>query len=333
MDHTTTRNALRLYLRALYGREAGSFVEIAHRLERGNAKGPMHRGRSGIFHRAERLDAIASEIERLCRHEHVWVGVAPRRPHPETGALGGKKANVAPARVLWVDCDLDETPDARERLRAFQPHPQIVVHSGGGYHAYWLLREAIGHPDELRAQNERLATALGADRQSADAARILRPPGTLNFKSEYGKPRPVELVFFDQLLRSLEEVVGALEVPAGSERRRSAQPSEAQRLRDPLRRISPPHYFRALVGLERDWAGKVSCPLPGHDDPDPSCHVYETAAEGWYCYGCGGGGDIYELAGELWRLQREGREFLEIRERLQLVFALDSRGRARGRPP
>jgi hypothetical protein len=293
----------------------------------------MHRGRSGIFRRAACIETIASEIERLCRREHVWVGVAPRRPHPETAELGGKKTNVAPVRVLWADCDLDETPDALERLRAFEPRPNMLVHSGGGYHAYWLLREAIGDPDELRAQNDRLAHALGADRQSADAARILRPPGTLNFKCEYAKPRPVKLVFFAELpLRSLEEVVGALEGPA-AEPRRSALRSEAERLRDPLRRISPPDYFRSLAGLERDWAGKVSCPLPGHDDPDPSCHVYETAAEGWYCYGCGGGGDIYELAGELWRMRREGREFLAIRERLQLVFGLDAGTRARGRPP
>jgi hypothetical protein len=333
MEHTPPRDALRLYLRALFGREAGTFVEIAHRFERGRTKGPMHRGRSGIFRPVVRLEAIASEIERFCRREHVWVGVAPRRPHPKTAELGGKKTNVAPARVVWVDCDLDETPDALERLRAFQPRPNMLVDSGGGYHAYWLLRDPIGDPDELRAQNERLALALGADRQSADAARILRPPGTRNFKSEYGDPRPVRLLFFDQLpLRSLEEVVGALDVPT-PERRRSTLRSEAERLRDPLRRISPPDYFRTLVGLERDWAGKVSCPLPGHDDPDPSCHVYETATEGWYCYGCGGGGDIYELAGELWRMPREGRDFLELRERLQLVFGLDGGIRARGRPP
>jgi DNA primase len=52
--------------------------------------------------------------------------------------------------------------------------------------------------------------------------------------------------------------------------------------------------------------------------------VYESAAEGWYCFGCGRGGDIYELAGELWGLRREGREFLELRDLLAKHFGIET---------
>jgi hypothetical protein len=45
------------------------------------------------------------------------------------------------------------------------------------------------------------------------------------------------------------------------------------------------------------------CPLPNHEDKDPSFYVY---ADGWHCYGCNRGGDVVDLEfhcgdyGELW---------------------------------
>jgi hypothetical protein len=304
-------------------------VEIAHRAERDDWKGPMHRGRSGIFRPTSDLEAVAREIEHLARRSHVWVGVAPRRPHPETGELGGKREHVAPARVLWADCDQKGDTDPLERLRSFKPAPHMLVRSGGGYHAYWLLAEAIESADCLRSANERLAHALDADTQSAEAARLLRPPGTFNFKSKYGRPRPVSLLFLrDQARYRLAEVLGGLPRTTTARRRRSRRPSRA--LTDPLHRLAPADYFRSLAGREPDRDGKVCCPLPSHDDPEPSCHVYEAASEGWYCYGCGRGGDIYELAGELWGFRREGAEFVELRRLLLKQFGLDEAGAAIG---
>jgi RepB DNA-primase from phage plasmid len=314
-------NALSLYLRALFGRDPGAFVEIAHRRERSGVTGPMHRGRTALYLPASDLGAVAEGIARLGRSEHVWVGVLPRRPHPKTGELGGTREHVAAARVLWVDCDSGERSFPLERLRAFNPPAHMVVASGGGYHAYWLLRERIEDLGRLREANERLARALGGDPQSADAARILRPPGTFNFKAKYPRPRPVELRFAAaHPLPMLEDIVGALPRSAAGRREVGALPRT--RGLDPLQRIAPRIYFHALIGAEPDRAGKVSCPLPDHDDPGPSCHVYEAPAQGWYCFGCGRGGDIYELAGRLWGLRREGREFVELRDLLRKRFAV-----------
>jgi hypothetical protein len=326
---------LRLYLRALFGLDAAAFVEIAHRYERDGRKGPMHRGRTGSFRPARDLEAIAREIERLARREHVWVGVVPRRPDPTTGELGGTKSHAAPARVLWVDCDMKDGGSAR-RIHEFRPPPHMVVASGGGHHAYWLLRDPIDDVRRLREANGLLAEALGGDPQAVDAARILRPPGTLNFKSEYGRPRAVELVLAEPHPRyRCEEIVGRL--PQWRGHRRSTRTQPARRRADQLQRIAPALYFRELAGAEPDRGGKVCCPLPDHDDPEPSCHVYEDSAQGWYCYGCGRGGDIYELAGALWGFRREGCEFVELRQLLEKRFAIDrvegpkrtDRGRAR----
>lgn len=317
-----TRKDLRVYLSALYGSHPEGFVEIAHRRERDGRQGPMHRGRTGVFRPLANLEAVAREIERLALQEHVWVGVVPRRPHPETGELGGTRAHVGAARVLWADCDSADKEFPVERLQGFSPPPHMLVGSGGGYHAYWLLREAIEDAEHLRESNERLASAIGGDLQSADAARILRPPETFNFKAKYERPRPVELLLVGHHRRyRLEEVVGGLPCPRPPRRRALAEHAPA-RSPDPLQRIAPAAYFAELASLEPGRDGKVCCPLPTHADPGPSCHIYESPAEGWYCFGCGRGGDIYELAGELWHLRREGREFLELRAMLALRFGL-----------
>jgi hypothetical protein len=47
--------------------------------------------------------------------------------------------------ALWVDIDCDGDPQKREKgmakLCGFDPAPSIIVDSGGGWHAYWLLDE------------------------------------------------------------------------------------------------------------------------------------------------------------------------------------------------
>ena len=47
------------------------------------------------------------------------------------------------------------------------------------------------------------------------------------------------------------------------------------------------------------------CPLPDHDDRNPSFHIYPPGQ--WWCYGCGRGGDVIDLEffcggyAELWQ--------------------------------
>lgn len=41
------------------------------------------------------------------------------------------------------------------------------------------------------------------------------------------------------------------------------------------------------------------CPLPGHDEQTPSFHIDE-ARQVWHCFGCGRGGDVFELGRQLW---------------------------------
>src|SRR6185312_3426048 len=102
---------------------------------------------------------------------------------------------------------------AASALEEFAPAPAIVIASGtgGNCHAYWPLRHPVA-ADELERANRRLAYALGADPASADAARILRIPGTFSHKHQ--PPTPVEATRLDIARRlGLADVVGSLPDP------------------------------------------------------------------------------------------------------------------------
>lgn len=108
------------------------------------------------------------------------------------------KDNVQQMRSLFLDLDCGEgkdfpsQPEALSALRMFcrqlsLPKP-LVVNSGRGLHVYWPLSEPLG-VDEWRPLAEALkracaANEFGADPSvTADAARILRVPGTHNYKA------------------------------------------------------------------------------------------------------------------------------------------------------
>jgi hypothetical protein len=91
---------------------------------------------------------------------------------------------------------------------------------------------------------------------------------------------------------------------------------------DPLLLVPPPVYFERLTGVRVGRSGKLRCFF--HDDRHPSLHVYPEAGRGWYCFGCGRGGSVYDLAALLWGRKTRGGDFLELRRELErlLLFPL-----------
>jgi hypothetical protein len=152
----------------------------------------------------------------LGRREEVYAGVAPR--------LGedGTKAGVTRLWALWVDLDVkgSHTRESRtEQLIKLLLQPSIVVWTGGGWHMYFLLGKPADGPEELQRAElvmRRLAAGLASD-PVHDRSRILRVPGTRNWK--YGEPRPVVIEHFDPDLRygleEVEEMAEALPGDAG----------------------------------------------------------------------------------------------------------------------
>src|ERR1035437_8965475 len=166
--------------------------------------------RSHWFHDVERAIQFA---EAPCERDlYVGVGLsgqdygsARRCPSNEVAGIFG----------LWADIDLRSAAHPRSALPAtieeaikILPErllPTFIVRTGNGAHAWWLFREPLifGSDEERRdAANLALrcqsllrlnAAARGwtFDRL-ADLARVLRVPGTLNFKDP-ANPKAVEI--------------------------------------------------------------------------------------------------------------------------------------------
>jgi len=289
------------HLAALAGdAPVGELLELRYRHPRG--------GMGQRFFAVERPGAAATAAFTLGRHTDVYVGACPRTRRE------GTRDAVAPGWVLWANCD---GPRAVEALHAFSPAPAIVVRSGTATnrHAYWPLTEPL-QPDALERANRRLATVLGADLASVDAARVLRPPGGLNFKAH--PPGVVALEVFTGERYDTAALLAALVLEPQHEisiaaTRAPARPAP-QRVEDPLRAIDPDVYVAALTGRPVGRDRKVSCPL--HHDRTPSLHAYEAPDDGWFCFGCRRGGSVYDLGGGVMGLSTRGREFLQLRRRL-----------------
>jgi hypothetical protein len=86
------------------------------------------------------------------------------------------KQDVAQALHLHVDVD-DQT--ALSRISEFVPKPTTVVFSGGGYQAFWKLREPTRDMNRVERINAELARKLGGDK-CHNVDRIMRLPGTIN---------------------------------------------------------------------------------------------------------------------------------------------------------
>jgi hypothetical protein len=121
-------------------------------------------------------------------------------------------------KALFIDMDgYESKKEAAQALTAFLEATGMdvlgspyIVGSGGGLHVYWPFEEAVDIVSwKPVAENfKRLCKQEGMAIDmtvTADAARVLRVPGTTNFKKKYGTPRPVRLLVegdvfkFDQL--------------------------------------------------------------------------------------------------------------------------------------
>lgn len=122
---------------------------------------------------------------------------------------GRTAINTVQLQCLWLDLDYKHYASTEEatndiaRLAQVVGQPSIKVHSGGGAHVYWVLRQALATSEwsPLARAFQAVWQGLGiqADPISADAARVLRVPGTHNRKPEYGEPREVVIEFFEDI--------------------------------------------------------------------------------------------------------------------------------------
>lgn len=133
------------------------------------------------FHPIDDLSWISSVIESHMR-DNLFFGVATR------DGVDGKatKENIVDIPALWCDIDFKETPqkEADKQLADFPIPPTAIILSGGGYHLYWLLKEAATKENIPAVEDmlKRICVYFHADSNATDASRVLRVPGSFNHK-------------------------------------------------------------------------------------------------------------------------------------------------------
>jgi len=180
----------------------------------------------------EEVDQLATDY--MAQGRNVFFGVAKY----ETDE-GRTKDNVKAIKAFWLDIDcgeskaevnektgrpsgyLDQATGLQELKRFYKlvgvPKP-VLVNSGRGLHVYWPLTEAV-----TREQWEPVADRLRelcnihelyVDPAVFEVARVLRIPGTLNFKDDpatevtiIGQAEPVDFEAFRSLLGVKEKPV------------------------------------------------------------------------------------------------------------------------------
>jgi hypothetical protein len=136
-------------------------------------------------------DAVMKQTDKL-NAEGYGVYFAPCLRREKKG--GAASAALLPA--LWVDVDCDGDPIRRDKglvkLREFEPVPSIIVDSGGGWHAYWLLEQPFlleidADKQKIAAILRGLFAALGGDPGYVKSvASVIRLPDSVNTKPERG---------------------------------------------------------------------------------------------------------------------------------------------------
>jgi hypothetical protein len=116
-------------------------------------------------------------------------------------AIRSQNEYIAALNCLYAEFDAKDFSHSLDatlaHVRGLAVPPSVIVASGGGYHNYWLLAEPfVLDTDEKRQRavnvQARWQAFVRGDKAAKDIARVLRVPGTLNYK--YSPPRPVTFV-------------------------------------------------------------------------------------------------------------------------------------------
>lgn len=205
-------------------------IIIARKVDRKDANG---RNFSTFAHAVTTdHDQAAAAVEQLSKNRNdIYYALASYKQGFHEKEVRGKtkkvvrvRENVRELKALWFDIDfksgLTDPQAVVTALKEFSlasamPPPSILVHSGNGMHAYWPFSYPIeyakwqGLADALKAAAK--AHGLAADLAcTADACRVLRPPGTTNWKDPTN-PKNVTLVYNSGKLHDpaqLEMVLG-----------------------------------------------------------------------------------------------------------------------------
>lgn len=147
----------------------------------------------------------------------VYFGV-----HPSRNMRGpfqrARNRDVEVINCVFADFDGEDKKSLISHIISLPLQASCIVDSGGGFHCYWLLEDSLYLSDDIAlVRAQRLQNAwvdyVGGDPGAKDLSRVLRVPGTRNFKQEYAPDYPTVAVVSCSLgrvypIRKLEKYVG-----------------------------------------------------------------------------------------------------------------------------
>jgi len=266
--------------------------------------------------RSEWLDLAQTSLARaaeiaatLSQQDTVYFGVALQRPdcrpdpyHRSTNA----GAYVVPG--LWFDLDLaygqhaastlpGTDGEALDFLASLAAPPTLIVHSGGGLYGHWLFKEPYriitpAEHDAIKQLAERFThTLVVAGKQRSwtldalgDLARVLRPPGTINFK--YGKL--VEVVHEGGVRYNSSDFDWLLDLPSPARTRHGGATITGQ-----PDLVAIAEYYG--TSLERKSQTELAGAHPQHGSSTGDNFNVNVDKGLWHCWRHGTGGDALAL--------------------------------------
>lgn len=162
---------------------------------------------------------------------------------PMSENIRSKKSDISLQTSIWLDIDIaggvhvgESYPTNVETATSFLPFkPSIIVDSGYGIHAYYLFSKAlvIGNynRDEAETRNKKLISIVRhnagiygkAVDSVQDLSRIMRMPGTFNYKSDSNVPPLCRVIKLNNVVYRVDELDDLIETsfrfyPARSQR-------------------------------------------------------------------------------------------------------------------
>lgn len=118
---------------------------------------------------------------------NLYYGINTRHPDTQTGS----KRDIFEICAFQADLDFKDygggEEEAKSRLEAFPLKPTMLLNSGGGYQALWVLTNPLKCMHDIsiivEGINLNLAKILGAD-HCHDVARVFRIPDTTNYPNQ-----------------------------------------------------------------------------------------------------------------------------------------------------
>lgn len=245
------------------------------------------------FHISQKAEALKYADMLAGRKKDVYFGMGLRNKQMGATQRGGR-TDVNCVTCLWADIDVKDSAHSETELPAsfdeavqlvtsFPLLPSIIVKSANGLHVYWLLK----HPwyfateeDRKKAQTvlnqfQKLLIDRGNEHgwkldNTSDLARVLRVPGTYNYKKPEHPVKVNILECHTERRYSPEQIEECLPVPKSSQLPLQDAPIQSGNVQLVIDNCAFIQHCRddAASLPESDWFAMVSnlCRLQGGGD-------------------------------------------------------------------